>query len=53
MRLQRRGLFLLIAAPMVALGFAIFLATKDSTARYVAVFIAMSGAFVGGPLCTS
>ncbi|KAJ9127761.1 hypothetical protein QFC24_000044 [Naganishia onofrii] len=53
MRIKKRGLFLCIAAPMIGTGFAIFLATKNTTARYVAVFFAMSGAFVGGPMCTS
>ncbi|KAJ9106061.1 hypothetical protein QFC20_004123 [Naganishia adeliensis] len=53
MRIKKRGLFLCIAAPMVATGFAIFLATKNTTARYVSLFFAMSGAFIGGPMCTS
>lgn len=43
MRIKKRGLFLCIAAPMVATGFAIFLATKNTTARYVSLFFAMSG----------
>lgn len=50
---DKRQIFFVISAPPVMLGYIIFLATQNTTARYVATFIIASTAFSLGPLCNS
>ncbi|ETS77989.1 hypothetical protein PFICI_10051 [Pestalotiopsis fici W106-1] len=49
-RQDKRQKFFIISAPPVMLGFIIYLATNNSTARYVATFLIMSTAFGLGAL---
>lgn len=53
MKLQKRGVFLLGATPMVAAGYTVFLATTKPQARYAGVFLINIGAFVFGPMVTA
>ncbi len=45
---KRRGLWCLICAPLMTIGYVIFVATENPQARYGATFIIMSGAFPFG-----
>ncbi len=42
---------MLISAPLMVIGYVIFVATENPHARYAATFIIMSGAFSFGALC--
>ncbi len=48
---KRRGLYMLISAPLMVIGYIVFVATENPHARYAATFIIMSGAFSFGALC--
>jgi sugar phosphate permease len=48
---KRRGLYMLISAPLMVIGYIIFVATENPQARYAATFIIMAGAFPFGALC--
>ncbi|KAH8889423.1 MFS general substrate transporter [Thozetella sp. PMI_491] len=48
-----RQVYLIIGAPMVMIGYIIFLSTRDATARYVAMFFIASTAFTAGALTHS
>jgi hypothetical protein len=49
-KLDKRSIFIIMIAPMVTAGYIIFLTTRDTTARYVALFLVASTAFIAGPL---
>jgi MFS family permease len=48
-RIDRRLIFFVSSAPLVMMGYCIFLGTKDATARYAATFLIASSAFALGP----
>lgn len=54
-RFDRRNIFLVIGAPMMMIGYIMFLATTqhDPRVRYGATFIIASGAFSFGALCNA
>lgn len=49
-RFDRRQIFIVLSAPMVMVGYSMFLGVKDPTVRYAATFLITSSAFVLGPL---
>lgn len=49
-KLDRRNIFLAIGASVVIPGYAIFLSTTNSTARYAATFLVTSGSYAFGAL---
>lgn len=52
-RYDRRTHFMILVAPLMMVGYIIFLATTSSQARYGAIFIIASGAFPFGALCNA
>lgn len=52
-RTNRRLLFFILCAPLIMIGYTIFLATGDHQARYGATFLVASGAFIFGALTNS
>lgn len=52
-RFDRRLMFFVISAPLMMVGYIMFLASEDSMVRYGATFIIASGAFAFGALCTA
>lgn len=54
-RFDRRNIFLLIGAPLIMVGYIMFLATTehDPHVRYGATFLIASGAFAFGALCNA
>lgn len=52
-KLDRRQIFIILCAPMVMVGYAIFLGTTNGHARYGATFLVASSAFALGPLTNS
>ncbi|KAI5476423.1 MFS transporter [Pseudohyphozyma bogoriensis] len=50
---NRRLLFMTISAPMIVIGYAIFVGTDDPHVRYGATFITGIGAFSFGALCNA
>ncbi|KAL1411792.1 hypothetical protein Q8F55_002759 [Vanrija albida] len=53
MKTNRRLIYMILSAPLVMIGYIIFLATKNTSARYGATFLIASGAFTFGPLCNA
>lgn len=49
-RLDRRQMFIALSAPMVMVGYAMFLGSTDQKVRYGATFLIASSAFALGPL---
>ncbi|KAF4548442.1 MFS-type transporter-like protein 77 [Elsinoe fawcettii] len=49
-RYDRRVIFLILCAPLLVIGFAMFLATRDARVRYAAIFFMTSTAFCYGAL---
>lgn len=49
-RLDRRQIFIILSAPMVMVGYAMFLGSTDQKVRYGATFLIASSAFALGPL---
>ncbi|KAL7951315.1 major facilitator superfamily domain-containing protein [Trichoderma barbatum] len=49
-RLDRRQIFIVLSAPMVMVGYAMFLGSTDQKVRYGATFLIASSAFALGPL---
>jgi MFS family permease len=49
-RLDRRQIFIVLSAPMVMIGYAMFLGSEDQKVRYGATFLIASSAFALGPL---
>lgn len=52
-KLDRRGIFMILGAPIVVVGYAIFVATENSTVRYVAIFLPFFGIFAYGAITPS
>ncbi|KAF4951346.1 hypothetical protein FGADI_7544 [Fusarium gaditjirri] len=52
-KFDRRQIFIILCAPMVMVGYAIFLGTTNGHARYGATFLVASSAFALGPLTNS
>ncbi|GAA5836738.1 hypothetical protein JCM11251_002713 [Rhodosporidiobolus azoricus] len=50
---KKRGLYMLISAPFVVLGYAMYLGTMDPQVRYAAAFMVAIGAFSFGALCNT
>ncbi|KAI5449863.1 hypothetical protein NCC49_003979 [Naganishia albida] len=53
MKIKRRGIIMLCSAPLMMIGYIIFLATENAKARYGAIFLIMAGAFSFGALCNA
>ncbi|PFH58452.1 hypothetical protein XA68_13680 [Ophiocordyceps unilateralis] len=49
-RLDRRLIFIILSAPLVIVGYCMFLGSQDHTVRYAATFLVASSAFALGPL---
>ncbi|KND91828.1 putative transporter [Tolypocladium ophioglossoides CBS 100239] len=52
-RLGRRDVFLIFCSPLTVVGYAMFLATENSTVRYGAVFLPFVGIYTYGALTNS
>lgn len=52
-RFDRRLIFVIAGAPLIMIGYIMFLATTDPMARYGATFLIASGAFAFGALCNA
>ncbi|KAK7060299.1 hypothetical protein VNI00_001064 [Paramarasmius palmivorus] len=52
-RFDRRNIFFILAAPLLMVGYTMFLASRDPQVRYGATFLIASGAFIFGPLCNA
>ncbi|KFY30715.1 hypothetical protein V493_01725 [Pseudogymnoascus sp. VKM F-4281 (FW-2241)] len=52
-RFDRRNIFFICCAPLMMVGYIMFLATTDGQARYAATFIIASGAYSFGALCNA
>ncbi|KPV77692.1 uncharacterized protein RHOBADRAFT_41688 [Rhodotorula graminis WP1] len=50
---KKRGLYMVLSAPFMILGYAMYLATQDPHVRYTAAFMVAIGAFSFGALCTA
>ncbi|KAJ9118392.1 hypothetical protein QFC24_006221 [Naganishia onofrii] len=53
MKIRRRGIIMMCSAPLMMIGYVIFLATNNPHARYGAIFLIMMGAFSFGALCNA
>lgn len=52
-RFDRRNIFLIVSAPLMMVGYIMFLASTDPQVRYGATFIITAGAFSFGALCNA
>ena len=52
-KIDRRQIFVIISAPLVMVGYIIFLATENAKARYGATFLIASSAFCMAPITNS
>lgn len=52
-RFDRRNIFFIISAPMMMIGYIMFLASTKTSVRYGATFIIAAGAFPFGALCNA
>lgn len=52
-KFDKRNIFLIIGAPLMMIGYIMFLAGKEAMVRYGATFIIASGAFSFGALCNA
>jgi MFS family permease len=52
-RFDRRNIFLIISAPLMMVGYIMFLASTDPQVRYGATFLITAGAFSFGALCNA
>ncbi|KAM0700741.1 hypothetical protein Q7P35_012462 [Cladosporium inversicolor] len=52
-RFDRRNIFLIISAPLIMVGYIMFLASTDGQVRYGATFLITAGAFSFGALCNA
>ncbi|KAI6709709.1 hypothetical protein JHW43_007782 [Diplocarpon mali] len=52
-RTDRRNLFIIVSAPLMMIGYIMFLATTDGQTRYGATFIIAAGAYSFGALCNA
>ncbi len=53
MKLKKRGALVMVAAPLMTMGYIMFLASHNPQVRYAATFFIMSGSFpIGACECT-
>lgn len=52
-RFDKRNIFFIISAPLMMIGYIMFLATENPNVRYGATFLIASGAFSFGALCNA
>ncbi|KAH8661690.1 major facilitator superfamily domain-containing protein [Tricladium varicosporioides] len=52
-RFDKRNIFFIVSAPLMMIGYIMFLASKDLMTRYGATFLIASGAFAFGALCNA
>ncbi|KAL1590213.1 hypothetical protein WHR41_01151 [Cladosporium halotolerans] len=52
-RFDRRQIFFIASAPLIMVGYIMFLASKDLQVRYGATFLITAGAFAFGALCNA
>ncbi|CZT43210.1 related to nicotinamide mononucleotide permease [Rhynchosporium secalis] len=52
-KFDKRSIFFILSAPLMMIGYIIFLSTTDGRARYGATFIIASGAYSFGALCNA
>ncbi|KAI1946441.1 hypothetical protein LOZ57_003696 [Ophidiomyces ophidiicola] len=52
-RFDRRNVFMIFSAPLMMIGYTMFLASQNSRVRYGATFLITSGAFSFGALCNA
>lgn len=52
-RFDRRNIFLIISAPLIMVGYIMFLASTEGQVRYGATFLITAGAFSFGALCNA
>ncbi|KMP09867.1 inner membrane transport protein yfaV [Coccidioides immitis H538.4] len=52
-RFDRRNIFMIVAGPLVMVGYIMFLASSNARVRYGATFLITSGAFSFGALCNA
>ena len=52
-RYDNRNIFIMLSAPLVIVGYIMFLATTNPQVRYAATFLIASGAFANGALCNA
>ena len=52
-RFDRRNIFLIVSAPLIMVGYIMFLASTDPQVRYGATFLITAGAFSFGALCNA
>jgi Na+/melibiose symporter-like transporter len=52
-RFDRRTIFFIIGAPLMVIGYIMFLASTNPKVRYGAIFLIASGAFSFGALCNA
>jgi len=52
-RFDRRQIFFVVSAPLMMIGYIMFLASKEPMVRYGATFLIASGAFAFGALCNA
>jgi Na+/melibiose symporter-like transporter len=52
-KFDRRNIFFIISAPLMMIGYIMFLGSKEPMVRYGATFIIASGAFAFGALCNA
>jgi MFS family permease len=50
-KFDRRQVFITLSAPLIMVGFAMFLASRNSSVRYAATFLVASSTFAIAPLC--
>lgn len=52
-RIDRRNIFLIVSAPLIMVGYIMFLASTEGQVRYGATFLITAGAFSFGALCNA
>ena len=52
-RFDRRCMFLIVSAPLMMIGYIMFLASEEAQTRYGATFLIAAGAFSFGALCNA
>jgi peptidoglycan/LPS O-acetylase OafA/YrhL len=52
-RFDKRNIFFIISAPLMMIGYIMFLASNNASVRYGATFLIASGAFAFGALCNA
>ncbi|KAG9235308.1 retrograde regulation protein 2 [Amylocarpus encephaloides] len=52
-RTDKRNIFFIASAPLIMIGYIMFLASKEAMVRYSATFLIASGAFSFGALCNA